>query len=181
MKKYICPVCKKVFYKNVYKKCQAVYCSPECAYKGRTLGITKRRVKKPYNCYRKPKRICLICQKEYIYKHKKQKYCSRKCFEIAHKKNMLGKNNPAYKNGSSYKKRSFRGNDWETLRKEIYKRDNYICQDCGIKCQSKRDYKNSDSIIQCHHIENYKKGHNNKKSNLITLCLKCHLKRHNKN
>jgi len=27
-------------------------------------------------------------------------------------------------------------------------------------------------------IENYKKEHNNKKSNLITLCLKCHLKRH---
>ena len=178
MNKYICPVCKKVFYKKVYKECQAIYCSQKCAYKGRSLGITKRNVLKPYNCFRKKPRICPICQKEYIYKKKTQKYCSRKCFEIAHKKDMLGKNNPAYKNGNSYNRRCYRGDDWETLRKEIYKRDNYICQDCRVKCQSKRDYKNSNNIIQCHHIENYKKGQNNDKSNLITLCLKCHLKRH---
>ena len=93
---------------------------------------------------------------------------------------MLGKNNPAYKNGSSYNKISWRGNDWETLRKEVYIRDNYICQDCGIKCESKKSYKNSDNIIQCHHIENYKYNKNNDKTNLVTLCLKCHLKKHRK-
>ena len=182
MEKHICPVCGKVFYKKVYKKCQAIYCSPKCAYRGRSLGITKRRIKKPYNCKRKELRICPVCQKEYIYKNKKQKYCSRKCYEIAKKEKMIGKKNPSWIDGRSYQKRSFRGNDWETLRKEIYKRDNYICQDCGVKCISKRDAtnKNSDKIIQCHHIVNYKKGRNNDKSNLITLCLKCHLKRHYK-
>jgi len=180
MKKYICPVCKKVFYKKVYKKVQAVYCSQKCAYKGRSLGFTKRTIKNPYNCKRKQPRNCLICQKEFIYKKKTQRYCSRKCFEIAHKQNMIGKKNPAYKNGSSYKKRSYRGDDWETLRNEVYKRDNYICQECGIKCIGKKDAtkENSDKIIQCHHIENYKINKNNNKSNLITLCLKCHLKRH---
>jgi len=178
--KYICPTCKKEFFKKVYKQCQAVYCSRMCAYKGRGLGFTKRIVKKPYTCKRKQLKICPICQGEFVYNTKKQKYCSRKCFEIALKQNMLGNKNPAYKNGSSYNKRSWRGNDWETLRLKIYKRDKYICQDCGIKCLSKRDYKqDSNRIIQCHHIEKYN-GKNNKGVNLITLCLKCHLKRHNK-
>ena len=181
MEKYICPTCKKEFKKHVYKKSQAVYCSQKCAYMGRSLGYSKRIIKKPYNCRRKSPKICLVCQKEYIYRTKTQKYCSRGCFEIAHKQYMSGEKNPAYKNGESYNKRSYRGDDWETLRKEIYTRDGYICQDCGVRCLGKRDYRqNSDRIIQCHHIENYKETHNNEKGNLITLCLKCHMKRHNK-
>jgi ribosomal protein L37AE/L43A len=36
----ICPVCKKSFYKKIYKKCHAIYCCQKCAYKGRTLGFT---------------------------------------------------------------------------------------------------------------------------------------------
>ena len=183
MKKHICPVCGKVFYKKVYKECHAIYCSQECAYKGRTLGFSKRIVKKPYNCKRKQQRVCPVCQKEYIYKSKRQKYCSRRCYEIAKKEQVKGENNPSWIDGRSYNKRSYRGNDWDTLRGEIYKRDNYICQDCGVKCIGKRDAtkENADRIIQCHHIENYRKGQNNDKSNLITLCLICHLKRHKKN
>ena len=38
---------------------------------------------------------------------------------------------------------------------------------------------NSGKIVQCHHIENYKVNKNNDKSNLVTLCLTCHMKRHN--
>jgi hypothetical protein len=179
MENHICPVCQKKFSKKIYKERQAVYCSQDCAYKGRSLGFTKRNIKKPYNCKRKSNRICLICQNEYIYHKSTQKYCSRKCFEIAHKQNMAGIKNPSYVDGASYLKRGWRGNDWETIRKEIYKRDKYICQDCGVKCQSKRDYADSNKLIQCHHIENYN-GKNNNSQNLITLCLKCHIKRHNK-
>jgi len=180
MNKYICPVCKKEFIKKVYKKTQAVYCSQGCAYIGRKLGYTKRNVFKPYNCKRKKPRICPICQNEFIYNKSTQIYCGRKCFEISHKKRMVGKNNPAYKNGNSYNKKCWRGNDWETLRKEIYKRDEYTCQNCGIKCVSKNRKNSGFNIIQCHHIESYKINKNNKKGNLITLCLRCHLKVHNK-
>lgn len=93
---------------------------------------------------------------------------------------MLGEQNPAYLDGRSYQKRCYRGNDWKTLRLGVYKRDDYICQDCGVACIGKKNAtkENSEKIIQCHHIENYKKRNNNKKGNLITLCLKCHLKRH---
>lgn len=180
MNRHVCPVCLIQFSKKVYKKTHAVYCSQNCAYKGRTLGTSKRVITTPYNCKRKKPRTCLICQNEYIYRNKTQKYCSRRCFEISHKETMLGNNNPAYKNGSSYLKRGWRGNDWETIRLEIYKRDNYTCRDCGEKCVGKMNYKkNSNKIIQCHHIEKYETNHNNKESNLVTLCLKCHLKRHN--
>lgn len=36
----VCPVCGDIFEKRVTKRCQAVYCSPECAYKGRSMGLT---------------------------------------------------------------------------------------------------------------------------------------------
>ena len=182
MEKFICPVCRKEFYKKVYKQCQSVYCSQECAYKGRTLGFTKRRIIKPYNCYRKQPIICPVCQNEFIARKYKQKYCSRHCFEISHKTTMSGKNNPAYKNGSSYDKRCWRGDDWDTTRQEIYKRDNYKCRDCGVDCISRRELSKTNSLrlIQCHHIENYKIKGDNSMSNLITLCLACHTERHRK-
>ena len=173
----ICPVCNISFNKKIYKQSQAVYCSSKCAYKGRSLGITKRVVLKPYNAKRKIPRECLICGESFIYGKTTQKYCSRKCFEIAHKENMRGIKNPSYKNGSSYNKRGYRGDNWECIRIRVYERDNYCCGDCGIKCQSKRDYTDSNRLIQCHHIEPFN-GFNNNLENLITLCLKCHIKRH---
>ena len=141
--KHICPVCNKEFEKKVYKEAQAIYCSRKCAYKGRSLGFTIRRVFKEYKLTKKLKpryqKICLICQKEFLCKKENRKYCSRKCFEISHSIRMKGSGNSAFIDGRSYQKRSYRGNDWETLRIEIYNRDKYICQDCGIKCISKRD------------------------------------------
>ena len=160
-----------IFQRKVYKKVQAVYCSYKCAYRGRILGYTKRIVKKPYNCKRKEPRTCILCGKEYIYSTSKQKYCSRKCFEKAHKENMKGKNNPAWINGSSYNKRSYRGHGWEDLRKEVYARDNWHCRICFKHCEGRE--------IQCHHIENYNINKNNDLNNLITLCVACHGKVHN--
>ncbi len=177
-KEYTCPSCGKVFLKKLYKKVQSVYCSQKCAYVGRSIGATKRVINTPYNCKRRQQRTCVICNKLYNYHKVTQKHCSRLCFEIGHKERMLGENNPAYKDGSSYEKRSWRGDNWETVRKEIYKRDNYTCMVCKVKCESKRNYNNPDNIIQCHHIEKYN-GENNNKNNLITVCLKCHLAIHN--
>jgi hypothetical protein len=65
------------------------------------------------------------------------------------------------KNGKVY---SF---DWHELRKLIYKRDDWICQECGIKCHN-----TSRQRIQCHHIDYDEQ--NNDPSNLITLCAVCH-------
>jgi 5-methylcytosine-specific restriction endonuclease McrA len=170
-----CPVCNKNFVVN--KSNAKRFCSPECAYKARAIGLVNRNITKPYNCVRKQTRLCIICNTEYVYKKITQKYCSHKCCDIHKETLSLGENNPAWVNGNSYKKRSYRGNEWGTIRLEVYKRDLFTCQICGVKCVGKKD-KETDRTIQCHHIENYKISKNNNMSNLITVCLKCHLQLH---
>lgn len=59
--------------------------------------------------------------------------------------------------------------NWREIRKAIYKRDNWTCQECGTKCHNKVK-------IQCHHIEI--DVSNNDSLNLITLCASCHMKVH---
>jgi hypothetical protein len=55
--------------------------------------------------------------------------------------------------------------NWDIIKKEIYKRDNWTCQECGEKCHVKGQ-------IQCHHIDY--DTENNEENNLITLCRRCH-------
>ncbi len=71
------------------------------------------------------------------------------------------KSKPVIKNGKEYHP------NWHVIRKEIYKRDNWTCQECGIKCHNTTKKK-----IQCHHID-YDES-NNEGFNLITLCASCH-------
>ena len=68
---------------------------------------------------------------------------------------------PLIKNGKEY---PF---NWNEIRKEVYKRDGWVCQECGIHCHNRKQ-------IQCHHID-YDTS-NNALSNLITLCSSCHAK-----
>ena len=68
---------------------------------------------------------------------------------------------PIIKNGKEY------SSNWHDIRKKVYKRDNWFCQDCRIKCHNKVK-------IQCHHINYNEKD--NAFSNLITLCASCHAK-----
>lgn len=174
---HVCPVCSTEFHKKIYKYCQAVYCCQTCAYKGRSLGFTTmhrfsyvqhKSVKKEIE------KMCLICLETFYTKKDKQKYCSRECFEVSHKVMMRGAGNPAFIDGRSFNKRSYRGANWEEIRLRIYRRDNFTCQDCGIKCESKRDAVFSGNVIQCHHIEKYSIAQNNSDENLVTLCLDCH-------
>jgi len=70
---------------------------------------------------------------------------------------------PIIKNGKEYSP------EWNEIRKQIYKKDNWTCRECGIHCQDKKYKKNR---IQCHHIDYNEK--NNDPNNLITLCASCH-------
>lgn len=126
-------------------------------------------------------RECPTCGESFVCRDTSiQKHCSRRCFDLAHSERMTGSSNPAWVNGESYAKRGQRGPHWEAVRKEIYARDRYTCQDCGTKCIGKRDAKPETtlSIIQCHHIRPYQSPEDNTPENLITLCLGCHLLRH---
>jgi len=54
----------------------------------------------------------------------------------------------------------------------VYKRDRYICQDCGIKCQAKN--------IVAHHIKPFADYPESRFDidNGVTLCRSCHFKLH---
>jgi len=83
----------------------------------------------------------------------------------------------AYENGAAKrpKKKSYisRGKEydpmWHEIRKVVYKRDMFRCQECGVHCHNSTKNK-----IQCHHID-YDIT-NNDLRNLITLCASCHCK-----
>ena len=184
----ICPICGTIFSCYPSRLDNAKYtpvCSPKCLYEGRSLGIIKREAKKKYvivkSLRKRINKICPICNRIFEtipskIENRRGKYCSRKCFEIAHKANMLGKHNPSWIDGRSYTKRSFRGTDWEEIRKKVYERDGYTCQLCSVKCISRRDMtdKTSYRLIQCHHIKDFESEVDNDLNNLITLCVSCH-------
>ena len=60
---------------------------------------------------------------------------------------------------------------WNKIRKEIYKRDKWMCCKCKKHCQKD---------IQCHHIVPYRISKDNSPKNLITLCLRCHAQEEHK-
>ena len=163
-----CPVCNKIFVTT--KKSTKRFCSPVCARRATTLGIIKIKrtatASKQKHVAEWRKRTCLICNSPYIAIKRTQKYCSRKCADIANGQRVSGENNYFYINGNSKNKRCYRGENWGVIRKKIYERDKWTCQVCGKHCNKKE--------IQCHHIVPYKNGGSNDSSNLVTLCVSCH-------
>lgn len=68
--------------------------------------------------------------------------------------------------------------EWRRTRKEVYARDNWICQDCRCKCKNSADAKNDGrKKIQAHHLLARRDGGTDTLDNLITLCMSCHHKR----
>ena len=72
-----------------------------------------------------------------------------------------------YIDGRSYNKSPLRyGDDWNEVRKIIYRRDYYTCQKCGIKRIP----------LDVHHKIPFLDGGSNELDNLISLCRSCHMK-----
>ncbi len=147
------------------------------AHKGLKISqeaIKKRSGSKHYNWKGgELKRNCIICNKEFYIKpsHIKRnrgKFCSQKCNSINQKNSFKGKNNPAWRGGFSKTYQENRTErQWNRIRKEVYKRDNWTCQICRKHCHKD---------IQCHHIIPYRISLNDNQENLITLCKSCHIK-----
>ena len=77
-----------------------------------------------------------------------------------------GSNNPSWRGGTTL----FRGSEWEAVKCKVLKRDHYTCQRCGRKKKEVHPEK-----LFVHHILPYRFSQNNEMSNLITLCLSCHI------
>jgi hypothetical protein len=81
-----------------------------------------------------------------------------------------GKNHPNYIDGDFL---SPYPSEWtEKLRQKIRSRDGYKCQICNKT--EKQEIKDTGKILGIHHIDYNKQ--NCKKSNLISLCVSCHIK-----
>lgn len=61
--------------------------------------------------------------------------------------------------------------NWDTIRKEVYKKDNYKCKNCGINGGIGRL---GNAVLNAHHIVPRSKGGNDRMNNLVTLCNACH-------
>ncbi len=66
--------------------------------------------------------------------------------------------------------------DWDVRKKAVQKRDDWTCQDCGVKSGP---YAGSDGKqLHIHHVTHLSDGGSNRLSNLTTLCVDCHNDRH---
>lgn len=86
-----------------------------------------------------------------------------------------GCNNHFWKHGNSQK--SY-GSNWQAKRKEALKRDNYTCQEC---LSTDRVHVHHKKEIGFFKTEEDKCCFGNDIDNLITLCKKCHSKKHGRN
>lgn len=81
-----------------------------------------------------------------------------------------GEKNPGWRGGTSHDRNLRHDWKWKEARKRCYERDNWTCQDCGVKCRNK-------VRIQAHHLIARRDGGTDDLENLITLCASCHRKR----
>lgn len=59
--------------------------------------------------------------------------------------------------------------DWNSRRKDVYKRDDYSCQNCG-----RTGGQRGNAELHAHHIVPKAKGGTHSKSNLVAVCKQCH-------
>lgn len=121
------------------------------------------------------KYFCIDCGKE-VHWHTacyNQGRCLSCSIKEKHKTgiiNVLGKNNPNYRDGLSLSSYSSEFN--KNLKEQIRKRDNYQCQKCDITEEEHLIVYGQ--VLSVHHIDYNKQ--NCKEENLITLCLECNLR-----
>jgi 5-methylcytosine-specific restriction endonuclease McrA len=192
-----CPVCGIPFSVSPSRLQNAKYtpvCSTKCLYKGRTLGIIKREITRPYKITENSRKSWRQAAKQRIGKHlkppivfqcetckkivsvprsksrfpRKQRFCSKECANTGNS----GASNPSWR-GGNYKE--YYGANWKQQQRKARKRDNYTCQGCG------KTQKKVGRSLDIHHIRRFADFDNylyaNQLDNLITLCHSCHMKR----
>lgn len=186
----LCPVCKTSFTASPKRISDAahgsVYCSKKCMYAGRTLGLTKRVVTKPYTytpegkaallaASSKPKGqrafhplVCTLCKVAFDDPNDGRErtsgliFCSLKCCNTYRR----GPNNPAWRGGHP----AYYGQDWPSVRKAARDRDK-VCRRCKTPPGCRE--------LDVHHIIPVSSFPNpndaNTLSNVLALCHPCHM------
>lgn len=166
----VCATCKKDFIVHVWRG-TGKYCSVPCKQRatGENTGSSWKGGKLQLSCP--------ICGSIFMRDPNAAtgiRYCSKRCFGQTMKRN-VGEKNPNWRGGRV----SYYGPNWKEQRRKARKRDNYICQLCGIaegKYNQKLDvhhivpFRNFNYVIK----ENTNYLSANNLSNLISLCMSCH-------
>lgn len=186
----VCPVCEGEFKAPPSKVSRAkhgsVFCSRKCHYRGRTLGITKRVVTRPYiytpegkaamlasSNTPKGQRVfhpvnCTMCKVEFDDPQDGRErvhgwvFCSLKCCNRYRR----GPNNPAWRGGHP----KYYGSDWREVRRAVRERDK-VCRRCGTPPNTRQ--------LDVHHIipvgsfPNRNDAHT--MNNVVGVCHPCHM------
>lgn len=154
-----CGYCSKELYVQQSEIKKINYCSKICSHR------SKIREKVKLNC-----EFCGIIfyeHKGYL-KSRGRKYCSIKCRGL-NARTMTGEKSPTWQGGkSSINHRLRAGITWKEWRTKIFERDNYTCQDCGIR----------GGVLEPHHLNRFAYFPELRFiiENGITLCVGCHNK-----
>ena len=165
-----CIVCGKEFEVKPYLVRQGYgkFCSSVCYGKWQS---EHRRGENNSNWKPKIGVKCSYCNKELLrYPYLAQQehhFCNRECFHRWQRETgfLAGEKNGCWMGGH----KDYRGENWNKVRMEVLQRDNFTSQCCGAKEKLVVHH-----ITPYHLFDNYKKA--NSKSNLITLCARCHQK-----
>ncbi|WP_051359360.1 HNH endonuclease [Paucisalibacillus globulus] len=170
----ICKTCSKEFIVPKNRQKTAKYCSKNCL--GKANG---ERAKVQYKM--RTILYCTNCSKKFEKKPSAVRvlnFCSIECMGIYYTESKMfaGANSGTWAGGDI----NYYGPNWLNQRRIVRKRDNYICQDCGV---TEKEYGQELSV---HHIIPFREFNGdwekaNQLSNLIALCeYPCHRKRHSR-
>lgn len=162
----ICSTCEEEYTARSYRVGESKYCSHKCYTDSKKTGHKK-------NCY------CDQCHVHFyknstVQRQAKYNFCSRGCMSKYYIDNKLfsGEKNGNWGGG----KINYYGETWRKQRNLARERDNYTCQDCGVK---ECDYGIELSV---HHLIPFVIFNDSVKandlSNLKTVCEPCHRKIH---
>jgi hypothetical protein len=124
----------------------------------------------------KIKIICSYCGKEFLSwpnGSNRRKYCSLQCYWKDRKGKFVKEKSGHWKGGITLINQVIRNSEkHKEWANKVYRRDNWQCQLCGIKCQ-----KNN---IAAHHLKEFSQYPELRfdVDNGITLCKRCHAKIH---
>ena len=147
-----------------------LFCGHRCQMEAFNAAHPRTRKVRP----RKPRlnlvqaRLCEVCSLEFKPPNRATpgRFCSRVCKDRGHSMDMVGEQNPGWRNGANsarlqkHSARSFR-----KAKPEIIRRDGFRCVVCAAT-----------EALHVHHID--MDASNNRWRNLATLCAACHMKWH---
>ena len=148
-----CEICGEEFKP---KSKESKYCSRKCM--GRADHIKNSIISQ-----------CVVCKTNILHKKSiKRPTCSMKCKNKLHSNRMSGAGNTNYLGVTEKGYKNFN----KKLKDNIKKRDNFVCQVCGLP--DEENFCGNGYGLSIHHIDYDKE--NCSEDNLISLCNHCHAK-----